>query len=123
MRNLLVASYCVSRSVPISILATRCHALTNFERREPDARRRARPVLESAEVKFPRATHLICFSRNQLDYITVTWVRHYNTERPYRSAGIDNNVLDASFRPGSLGTIRCKRQLAGIVTSYYRDAA
>ncbi len=67
--------------------------------------------------------YFVCFSRDQLDYIVRTWVKHYNTERPHRGVGIDNNVLDASFRPRSLGTIRCKRQLGGIVTSYYRDAA
>ncbi len=67
--------------------------------------------------------YFVCFSRDQLDYIVRTWVKHYNTERPHRGVGIGNNVLDASFTPEPLGTIRCKRQLGGIVTSYYRDAA
>ncbi len=67
--------------------------------------------------------HFVCFSRSQLDYIARTWVKHYNTERPHRGSGIDNNVLDRSFRPQTHGPIRCKRQLGGIITSYYRDAA
>ena len=67
--------------------------------------------------------HFVCFSRSQLDYIARTWVKHYNTERPHRGTGIDNNVLDRSFRPQTQGPIRCKRKLGGIVTSYYRDAA
>ena len=33
------------------------------------------------------------------------------------------NVLDATFRPRIRGSIRCKRQLGGIVTSDYSDAA
>lgn len=67
--------------------------------------------------------YFVCFSRDQLNYIVRTWVKHYNTERPHRGVGIDNNVLDASFTPESAGAIRCRRQLGGIVTSYYRDAA
>ena len=78
---------------------------------------------ESAGVRFPRATHLICFGKDQLDYIVRTWVKHYNTERPHRGSGIDNDVLDRSFRPRIHGTIRRKQQLGGIITSYYRDVA
>ena len=78
---------------------------------------------ESAGVRFPRATHLICFSRDQLDYIVKTWAKYYKTERTHRGQGIDNEVLDKSFRPQTQGTIRCKQQLGGIITSYYRDAA
>ena len=65
----------------------------------------------------------MCFSRDQLDYITNTWVRHYNTERPHRGVGMNNEVLDRKFRPQSHGTIRCKHQLGGLIKSYYRDAA
>ena len=42
--------------------------------------------------------HFMCFSRDQLDYITSTWVRHYNTERPHRGFGMNNEVLDRTFR-------------------------
>lgn len=67
--------------------------------------------------------HFVCFSCDQLDYIVRTWVKHYNTGRPHGGAGIENNVLDASFSPRSHGTIRRQQQLGGIITSYYRDAA
>ena len=63
----------------------------------------------------------MCFSRDQLDYITDTWVNHYNTERPHR--GMNNEVLDRKFQQQHHGTIRCKQQLGGIIKSYYRDAA
>ncbi len=67
--------------------------------------------------------HFMCFSRDQLDYITITWVRHYNTERPHRGVGMNNEVLDRTFQPKSYGTVRCKQQLGGLIKSYYRDAA
>ena len=67
--------------------------------------------------------YFICFSRDQLDYIVRTWVKHRNTERLHRSVEIDNNVLDLSFQSQTHGTIRRKRQLGGIITVYYRDAA
>jgi len=67
--------------------------------------------------------NFMCFSRDQLDYITDTWVRHYNSERPHRGVGMSNEVLDRSFRPTTYETIRCKQQLGGLIKSYYRDAA
>ena len=67
--------------------------------------------------------YFMCFSRDQLDYITDTWVRHYNTERPHRGVGMNNEVLDPTFRPQCYGTIRCKQQLGGLIKSYYPEAA
>jgi len=67
--------------------------------------------------------HFMCFSRDQLDYITENWVRHYNTERPHRGVGMENDVLDRSFRPSTRGSIRCKQELGGLIKSYYREAA
>ena len=67
--------------------------------------------------------HFMCFSRDQLDYITETWVRHYNTERPHRGVGMENDVLDRAFRPTPRGNIRCKPELGGLIKSYYREAA
>ena len=78
---------------------------------------------ESAGVRFPRATHLICFSLDQLDYIKTTWVAYYNTLRPHRGIGMNNDVLDETFRPQLHGVVRCKRQLGGIIKSYHREAA
>ena len=67
--------------------------------------------------------HFMCFSRSQLGYITDIWVRHYNTERPHRGFGMNNEVLDRTFQQRHHGTIRCKQQLGGLIKSYYRDAA
>jgi len=67
--------------------------------------------------------HFVWFNRDQLDYINRIWIDHYNTGRPHRGVGIGNRVLDRSFAPRLSGTIRCRRRLGGIVTSYYREAA
>lgn len=67
--------------------------------------------------------HFTCFSRGQLNYICKTWFRYYNTERPHRGKGIDNNVLDVDFTPRTQGRVRCKEELGGIIKSYYREAA
>jgi len=45
----------------------------------------------------------------------------HNAQRPHQGKG--NNVLDADFRPHAEGEVRCKRQLGGIITHYYREAA
>ena len=67
--------------------------------------------------------NFICFSLDQLDYITRTWVHYYNTVRPHRGIGMNNEVLDKTFQPQAHGTVRCKKQLGGIIKFYYRDAA
>jgi putative transposase len=67
--------------------------------------------------------HFVCFSPQQLDRIVSLWLAHYHTQRPHQGKEIGNNVLDASFQPQSVGKVRCKRQLGGIITHYYREAA
>jgi len=67
--------------------------------------------------------HFVCFTREQLDYINRTWIGHYNTDRPHRGVGMNNEVLDPSFEPKRKGRIRHKQQLGGIVSSYYGEAA
>ncbi|MBF0185560.1 MAG: transposase [Magnetococcales bacterium] len=64
-----------------------------------------------------------CFSLSQLDYILITWLRHYNTERPHTGEGIGNNVLQVDFHPQQTGPIRSRKILGGIARSYYRKAA
>ena len=65
----------------------------------------------------------VIFSLAQLDHIMTTWLRHYHTERPHRGIGIGNRVLDPDFKPRTDGAVCCHRQLGGIITSYYREAA
>jgi putative transposase len=67
--------------------------------------------------------NFICFSPRQLDRIVSLWLAHYNTERPHQGHEIGNNILDADFQPQTAGEVRCKRQLGGIISSYYREAA
>ena len=67
--------------------------------------------------------YFMCFDLDHLDYITKTWVAHYNSERPYRGIGMNNEVLDKEFKPQIEGAVRCKQQLGGIIRSYYREAA
>lgn len=67
--------------------------------------------------------YFMCFSLDQLDYITKTWARYYNTLRPHRGIGMKNELLDENFRPQFEGAVRCKQQLGGIIKSYYREAA
>jgi putative transposase len=67
--------------------------------------------------------HFMCFNVEQLDYINRTWIKYYNTERPHRGKGIDNNVLNVDFRTQSQGRVRCKKELGGLIKSYYREAA
>jgi putative transposase len=67
--------------------------------------------------------HFVCFSPQQLDRIVSLWLAHYHTQRPHQGKEIGNNVLDANFRPQAVGEARCKRQLGGVITHYYREAA
>ena len=65
----------------------------------------------------------ICFGLDQLDYIKTSWVAYYNSRRPHRGIGMNNEVLDETFRPEIEGVVRCKEELGGIIKSYYREAA
>ena len=67
--------------------------------------------------------HLTCFHPSQLNYISQQWCAHYNSERPHRGKGIDNNVLDVDFTPQTEGQVKCKQRLGGLLKSYYREAA
>jgi putative transposase len=65
----------------------------------------------------------MCFSMDQLHYITQVWSRYYNTVRPHRGVGICNNVLDEQFKPQREGPVRCREKLGGLIKEYYREAA
>ena len=67
--------------------------------------------------------YFLCFDFDQLDYILRAWVCYYNTQRPHRGIGMNNEVLDTKFAPQSHGAVRCRQQLGGIIKSYYREAA
>jgi putative transposase len=65
----------------------------------------------------------VIFSLGQLDHIVATWLRHDHPERPHRGIGIGNRVLDPEFKPRTVGRICCRRELGGLIASYYREAA
>ncbi|MFC1467411.1 integrase core domain-containing protein [Verrucomicrobiota bacterium] len=67
--------------------------------------------------------HFICFSLDQLNYITREWLTYYNRHRPHQGKEIGNNVLDADFKPTDTGEIKREERLGGIISWYYRDAA
>ena len=96
------------RCIPIPLKAPRANAFTET-------------WIES--LKRECLNYYMCFSEDQLDYILTTWVRHYNSERPHRGIGMNNEVLDKEFKPQLEGAVRCKQQLGGIIKSYYREAA
>ncbi len=76
-----------------------------------------------ASTKREVLNRFVCFSRDQIDYIVRTWLNHYHERRPHRGVGRDNTVLDANFVPTAVGVVRCKRELGGILKSYYRETA
>ena len=102
-----------------------CYSMGARPLRTPVRAPKANAFVESfiGTLKHECLNYFMCFSEEQLDYIVRTWVRHYNTVRPHRGFGMDNEVLDKTFRPQFTGRVRCKQQLGGIIKSYYRDAA
>jgi putative transposase len=56
----------------------------------------------------------MCFSLDQLHYITQVWLRHYNSLRPHRGINMNNNVLDEQFKPQREGPVRCREKLGGL---------
>ena len=67
--------------------------------------------------------YFMCFSLDQLNYITKTWVRYYSTLRPHRGLGMNTEVLAETFKPQTHGVVCCKHELGGIIKSYYHQAA
>jgi putative transposase len=96
------------RSIPIPLKAPRANSFTES-------------FLET--LKREALNYFMCFGLDQLDYITKTWCRYYNTCRPHRGIGMNNEVLDKEFGPQLEGPVRCRRELGGIITTYYREAA
>jgi putative transposase len=66
---------------------------------------------------------IVGLSREQINYCVDLWVSHYNTRRPHRGKGIDNNVLDVNFYPRRKGEIQCEQRLGGLITEWSRKEA
>ena len=67
--------------------------------------------------------YIVGLSREQINYCVYLWVSHYNTRRPHRGKGIDNNVLDVDFTPQRKGEIQCEQKLGGLITEWSRKEA
>jgi len=64
----------------------------------------------------------MCFELEHLQYLVRTWVEHYNSERPHRGIGMENEVLDPHPKIETIGELRCRQKLGGVIKEYYRDA-
>lgn len=80
-------------------------------------------ICRIGKIKREYLGHFICFNLSQLQYINHTWFRYYNTERLHQGFGIEKRVLDEYFEPQTTGLVKCKKELGGIIKSYYREAA
>jgi putative transposase len=67
--------------------------------------------------------YFVCVELAQLNLIITSWRAYYNSRRPHRGIGKNNEVLDRTFQPQTHGAVRCEQQLGGIITCYFRDAA
>ena len=67
--------------------------------------------------------HFVCFSLGHLQHIVAKWISYYNSRRPHQGFDINNQVLDKDFEVQTVGEVRCKEELGGIIKSYYRKAA
>jgi len=65
----------------------------------------------------------VCFGLDHFHYILRTWIGYYNTRRPHRGIGKNNEVLDEDFKVETIGEIKCREKLGGFIKDYYRDAA
>ena len=72
--------------------------------------------------------YFLCFSLQHLDFIVQRYVDYYNELRPHQGKG--NRTLTfrdqdkpPSNRTVSLGEVKCRRMLGGVLKHYYRVAA
>ncbi|MCW5777083.1 MAG: integrase core domain-containing protein, partial [Phycisphaeraceae bacterium] len=66
--------------------------------------------------------HIIVFGLGHLAYLITSWVRHYHEERPHQ--GLDNRLITGPDPPeATVGPIRCRTRLGGVLKSYERLAA
>ena len=86
---------------------------------------KANAFIESwvGSIKKEVLNHIFGLSRGQVNYVVNLWVGHYNTVRPHRGKGIDNNVLDVDFKSTTKGEIVCEQKLGGLITEWSRQEA
>jgi putative transposase len=65
--------------------------------------------------------HLIPLGENGLRLAINEWLVHYHTERPHQ--GLGGAVIDPHPITTTVGPVRCRHRLGGILKHYYREAA
>ena len=83
----------------------------------------------------PPAALFAILGQRHLDHLVAEWVEHYHTERPHQAK--DNELLalrhplkgktgkrkGETTDPPTLGQVKCRERLGGLVKHYYRKAA
>jgi putative transposase len=65
----------------------------------------------------------LILNRRHLERVLCTFVDHYNRERPHRALGLRPPHPDAALARSSLGEIRRRDKLGGLLHEYYNRAA
>jgi putative transposase len=66
---------------------------------------------------------LLILNRRHLERVLRVYVDHYNTQRPHRSLGLQPPERKKPRPSPTLGEIRCRDRLGGLIHEYYRAAA
>jgi putative transposase len=66
---------------------------------------------------------LLILGRRHLEHVLRTYIAHYNTERPHRALALQPPDPDTAPSQPTLGQIRRRDQLGGLLHEYYRAAA
>jgi hypothetical protein len=80
---------------------------------------------EGGGVRFPAATRLGIFGERHLRFLLNEFIQHYLTERYHQ--GIGSQIISSQASPSTdgrtLGAIRCRSRLGGLLNHYCREAA
>jgi putative transposase len=66
---------------------------------------------------------LLILNRRHLERVLRVYVDHYNTQRPHRSLGLQPPEREKPRPSPTVGEIRCRNRLGGLIHEYYRAAA
>ncbi|WP_136078989.1 integrase core domain-containing protein [Pontiella desulfatans] len=75
------------------------------------------------KIKSECLNSFICFSMDQLDYISREWLKYYHNHRPHQGKDIGNKILRPDFKPTDKGEIKREQRLGGVISWYYRAQA
>jgi transposase InsO family protein len=72
-------------------------------------------------LKSESLSHLMIFSKGQLQFAVQQYIQFYNTQRPHQ--GLDNEIPKPPGTEMATGEISCRERLGGLLKSYERLAA